>query len=357
MATGDSEEMKWYVLGALGAHKELQVRDDLRRSGWESFVPLKFEMKRVRGLQHHTLKPAIAGLIFVKASKDNIKEYILTSRLSLFMRKSTFSNRKEYLTVPDKEMENFIAATEQNQENITYYAPHEISLHEGELVKVKLGSKEYEGEIMRIKGKRSRQLVVSIPEVAIAAIELTPAMLQLIEKFEDKKDEERRKKREKERIRKEEERGLRGEQKTKSLEADKKLLFDTAFRLLFITPDKYQNEAEYYIALSELKRIRNRISSYKGVIAMAEGELALAMYLASIKLEIEVEQATERMKNAIERLKPSSLLRTRMECYLAKFSGHQEDIDSIKNELKSWRRSPLSPNKKAILQEMEIVFR
>ena len=81
------------------------------------------------------------------------------------------------------------------------------------------------------------------------------------------------------------------------------------------------------------------------------------MYLASVKLDIEVEEAKERMKNAIERLKPNCLLRTRMEYYLARFSGNQEDIDSIKNELKDWRRSPLSPNKKAILQEMEIVFR
>ena len=357
METTDNTEVKWYVLGSLSTQKELVVRDDLRRSGLESFVPLQFKMKRVRNLQHHTLKPAITGLIFVKANKEDIKEFIRTSRHALYMRKSTFSNKKEYLTVPNKQMENFITATEQNYGNVTYYTPDEISLHEGDIVKVPLGSKEYEGEIMRVKGKRSKQLVVSIPEVAIAAIELTPEILQLIEKYGNKRNEERRKKQEDTKKKREEERGARSEQKTKNLEMDKKLLFDTAFRLLFIIPDKYLNEAEFYITFNELKRIRKRISTYRGVIPIAEGELALAMYLASVKLDIEVEEAKERMKNAIERLKPNCLLRTRMEYYLARFSGNQEDIDSIKNELKDWRRSPLSPNKKAILQEMEIVFR
>ena len=71
-------------------------------------------------------------------------------------------------------MERFIDLSKAFQEHISYLKPEEVTLHEGELVQIKLGTKTYEAEIKRINGKREKQLVVEIPSLAIAAITLTP---------------------------------------------------------------------------------------------------------------------------------------------------------------------------------------
>lgn len=336
----------WYVLGSLSTHKELIIRDDLRHAGIESYVPLKNEVRRVRDIQRRKLVPAITGLIFAKASKSQLKEYCLRAPYQTFMRKSTFSRKSDYLTVADKAMENFMAATESTLSNMTYFAPSEITLHEGERVRVRVGTKEFEGEIMRIKGKRNKQLVVSIPEVAAVAITLTPDLIKVIDGehhvakttpvVEHERNNERR--------------------RTKNTETDKKQLFETAYRLLFVIRDKYKHEAEYYLALNDLKRLRQRVAPLKGVLPSLEGELALALYLASVILDTEVEQAEERLKRAIEKLKHSSLLRLRMRFYLARLSEDDLLMDAVMSEIKSWSKKPLSAQQQEITKEINMVL-
>ena len=99
------------------------------------------------------------------------------------------------------------------------------------------------------------------------------------------------------------------ERPSKDVEKDKKLLMETAVRLLFEIPDKYQQENEYYLLLSELRRCRERLKSFKGYTPASEAELALPMYLAAVKLEEDVPQAEERLLQAIARLKETSKLK------------------------------------------------
>ena len=95
---------------------------------------------------------------------------------------------------------------------------------------------------------------------------------------------------------------------------------ETAKRLLFEIPDKYQKENEYYLLLSELRRCRDRLKSFKGYTPASEAELALPMYLAAVKLEEDIPQAEERLLKAIERLKDSSKLKKLCQEYLAKLN-------------------------------------
>ena len=279
------EEQKWYSIGCKSPQKELKVRDDARMNGLEAFVPLSYVVKTKKGQKYRALVPALSRLLFVKGTLEEIKTYIQQAQFMLFIRKSTFSNKEDYLTVPTKAMEDFIAITEHREEHVTYFRPEEISLQQGDKIRIKGGLYDgREGVIMRIKGKRNKHLVVQIPGLLVAAVEITPEIVQPSNSAFNEKP-------------------------SKDIDKDKKLLLEIAQRLLFEIPDKYQQENEYYLLLSELRRCRERLKKFKGYTAATEAELALPMYLAAVKLDEGVPEAESRLRNAIDRLKDSSKLK------------------------------------------------
>lgn len=291
----------WFSVGSTSPQKELRIRDDARSHGFESFVPLKYVVKTIRGQKQRALVPALSGLIFVKGTLEALKDYTQQSHFPIYLRKSAFSNKEEYLTIPTKAMEDFMAVTEHREEHVTYFRPEEISLQEGDRIVIKDGLYEgREGTIMRIKGKRNKHLVVQIPGMLVAAVELSPEMIELPRQR----------------------RGISPsrERPSKNVDKDKKLLLETATRLLFEIPDKYQHENEYYLLLSELKRTRERLKPFKGFTPTTEAELALPMYLAAVKLNDGIPEAESRLRTAIEKLKDSSKLKATCLSYLEKFS-------------------------------------
>lgn len=289
----NNETQRWFSVGCTSPQKELRVRDDARQYGLEAFVPLTYVVKTNRGQKQRALVPALSHLLFIKGTLDEVKAYIEQAHYIVYIRKSTFSNKEEYLTVPTKAMENFIAVTEHHEEHVTYFRPDEISLQEGDMIRIRGGLYDgREGIVMKIKGKRNRHLVVQIPGTLIAAVELEPEMLE-------KKEELR-------------------ERPSKDVEKDKKLLLETAQRLLFEIPDKYRQENEYYLLLSELRRARERLKTFKGYTPATEAELALPMYLAAVIIDKDIPEAEERLRKAIDKLKDTSKLKALCLDYLEK---------------------------------------
>lgn len=291
------EEQIWFTLGCMSPQRELRVRDDARKNGLAAFVPLQYTVKTIRGQKQRALVPAITGMIFVKGTLDELKEYIQKSHYPIYLKKSTFSNKEDFLTVPTHAMEEFIAVTESHEEHVTYFRPEEISLQAGDRIRINGGLYDgREGVIIRIKGKRNKHLVVQIPGILIAAVELSPEIVETPTPTT-----------------------LR-EKPSKDVDKDKKLLMEIAERLLFEIPDKYQQENEYYLLLSELRRTRERLKTFKGFTPTTEAELALPMYLAAVKLGEDVEEAEARLRRAIEKLKDSSKLKSKCLDYLKRTS-------------------------------------
>ena len=296
-------------MGCTSSQKELRVRDDARQYGLEAFVPLKYQVKTLRGQKQRALVPALSGLLFIKGTLDEVQEYIQNAHYRVYIRKSTFSNKEDYLTVPTKAMEDFIAVTENHEAQVIYYRPEEISLQAGDQIRIKGGLYDgRDGIIMRIKGKRNKHLVVQIPGMIVAAVELSPEMVELQHPQDLLKDEIR-------------------EKPSKNIDRDKKLLLETAHRLLFEIPDKYQQENEYYLLLSELKRARERLKTFKGYTPASEAELALPMYLAAVKLNEGIPEAKERLLNALNKLKDTSKLKTKCLNYLELLKHQNPKID------------------------------
>lgn len=304
----NQEEQIWFTLGCISPQRELRVRDDARKSGLASFVPLQYTVKKIRGQKQRALIPAITGMIFVKGTLDELKDYIQKSHYPIYLKKSTFSNKEDFLTVPTHAMEEFIAVTESHEEHVTYFRPEEISLQAGDKIRIKGGFYDgREGIIIRIKGKRNKHLVVQIPGLLVAAVEVTPEIVEL----NDNPDT----------------RSLSREKPSKDIDKDKKRLLEIAERLLFEIPDKYQQENEYYLLLSELRRTRDRLKTFKGFTPATEAELALPMYLAAVKLGEDVQEAESRLQKAINNLKDTSKLKSKCLEYLEKTSEYTKQTD------------------------------
>ena len=350
MCSVSDNDVRWYVLGSTSPKRELKIRDDARRYGLESFVPLKYVVKTVRGQERRLLVPAVTKLVFVKGTLAQVQDYLSHAHLVVFIQRSTFSGHKDYLTVATEAMENFIAVAEQTERHVTYFRPDEIVLREGDKIRVKGGLYDgREGVIMRIKGKRNKHLVVQIPGILIAAVEMTPEMIEMKDGRGKKEDGRSLKS----------DAGKKGVVKSKNLDKDRKSVFDLAHRLLFEFPDKYQNENEYYLLRSELERARQSIMSFKGFTAAAEAELALPLFMASMFLDEDEEAFKQkrtvpeclRLVKAIEALKDSSMLKRRCQLYLAVLTQDEALLSELETLFTVWRNSTLSPAQRALLDE------
>lgn len=322
--------------------KELKIRDELRREGLECFVPLRYEIQTIQHHRQRTMVPALAGLMFLKGSLPELQEKIRFHRDRLFLRKSTFTNREDYLTVPDPVMQNFIAVTAQAGEKITYYEPSEIQLRPGDMIRINGGLYDgREGVIMRVKGKRRKQFVVSIPGILIASVELEPELIELPSHPLSPSHP------------------LTSSPSyplTKDFDKTKRHLFDLAHRLLFEIPTAFQHEKEYYLLISELKRTASALQSYKGYLPSQETELVLPLYMAAVKLQQDVPAAESRLRLALSKLQSTSLLKLRAELYLAVLSHDDEALAKITQTLSSWKSQKLSPKQQSLLEEYNLLM-
>ena len=375
----DKEKAYWFVLGTTTVNREIKIYDAMKLQHIECFVPLKYQVKRVRNRQQETLVPAIAGLIFAHGTEEALKDYMLSSKDRLFFRHSAYSNHQDRLIVSDHDMRQFMNFVAAHQQVVNYFSPEEIAWREGELVRVTIGTKEYEGKIVRIKGKRKKVFALEIKNTTFATVELTPELMQSIQTEEQSKRQSNRltDKKQKDRITverqsnritdlKTEEQSKRqsnritkrlddrDDYRSKDVEADKKLLFEKAFRLLFVLSDQQISMIrEYQVTQKEMERAMKRLARYRGFTAATEGELALPLFMGAMVTGENTEAATERLKKAMERLKDSSMLKFRMRFYLAKLTGDQGEMERITQIIQDWKKQPLQRKQREFLEEVK----
>ena len=357
----DKEKAYWFVLGTTTVNREIKIYDAMKLQHIECFVPLKYQVKRVRNRQQETLVPAIAGLIFAHGTEEELKDYMLSSKDRLFFRHSAYSNHQDRLIVSDHDMRQFMDFVAAHQQVVNYFSPEEIAWREGELVRVTIGTKEYEGKIVRIKGKRKKVFALEIKNTTFATVELTPELMQSIQTEEqskrqsnritDLKTEEQNKRQSNRITRKLDD---RDDYRSKDVEADKKLLFEKAFRLLFVLSDQQISQLrEYQVTQKEMERAMKRLARYKGFTAATEGELALPLFMGAMVTGENTEAATERLKKAMERLKDSSMLKFRMRFYLAKLTGDQGEMEKITQTIQDWKKQPLQRKQREFIEEAQ----
>jgi len=171
----------WYVLRAIFG-KELEIQRKLEQQNVETFIPMCYKMRESKGKKIRVLVPAIHDLIFVRTTKSFLEDFKSASEAILYFMTEKIDGRRKIIIVPDIQMNEFIKIARKIEEDILYFKPDEIKLEKGERVRVHGGAFDgVEGVLLKVKGKRSKRVVISIPGVtAIAASYIEPDLIEVL---------------------------------------------------------------------------------------------------------------------------------------------------------------------------------
>lgn len=180
-SNNDDDKIVWFAMSA-PYRRELKAKERLNEMGIENFVPMTKAIVERRGTKKRETVPAIHNLIFVHTTKNIIKQAKQGIEY-LQYRTRPCNGKNTPITVPDREMEQFIAITNARMEDITYLQPDEIDIKKGTKVRIHGGTfNGTEGIFVKIKGKRNRRVVVLIEGLAAVVInaELSPDIIEIL---------------------------------------------------------------------------------------------------------------------------------------------------------------------------------
>lgn len=169
---------QWYVLRFL-YRDQPQVRARFEQEHIKTFTPSKSVVVTRHGRRVKMQVPIIWDLLFVNATRTELDPYV-RSYPNLQYKFKVGGKYCEPLVVPEYQMRDFIAAVEQS-ENPLYFTPDEIDLSKGTRVRLIGGAMDgRECTLLKVKGARSRRLIVEIPDTLIAAVEVQPDLVEVL---------------------------------------------------------------------------------------------------------------------------------------------------------------------------------
>ena len=313
----------WYVLRAI-FKKEIAVRDNLRRAGFHCYVPMTYCLKTVQGHKVRRLLPAITELVFVHAKLDAINDYKLHSKDTIYWMTKPGVRDREKIIVPDKAMNDFIRITQQKERAVTYFRPHELQLGRGDRIIIHGGPFDgVEGVLLKVKGKREKQLLVSLPGIAIAAVSISPEIIELISK----------------------QTGRSGE----SLH-DAKELIRLSTQMLTAAPDCVSQTVEYDLLYQAISQLYAGLSPLRGYLPSQEGELSLGLFMAEAIISTITPDTRDRFMRAVSRLGDRSLLKLRMQLIGGTLMNDAALTNQSLSIMRLWKTDSLTAGQRHVIE-------
>jgi len=179
----DRTQTHWFPL-RVAYHRELRVRDELKRLSVEHYLPLMWTQRNIGGHTKRLQVPAL-NLIFVHASQQEITDLkMYNSELSCLRYKMDVchdhDSASEIMIVPDHDMKCFMLATRRMDERVHYLTYSDFLDKKGRKVQVVDGDfAGVEGEIKRIK--KDRVVVVCLRGIAAVSVQIPFNQLKFIE--------------------------------------------------------------------------------------------------------------------------------------------------------------------------------
>lgn len=176
---------RWYVY-SVSYRKELDLCDALRSAGIEAYVPMRFKLHTAGGHKVRRQEPAIYGLVFARGSRPQLLAFReeCALRTYIFLRSQRLTDGTlRYACVGDGEMDNFMRLNDIEGAKLTYYKPEELRLAKGEKVRIMDGPFEgITGTIQKLPRRQGQYLVVSLSDIALAAVSIRPEYIQPLTK-------------------------------------------------------------------------------------------------------------------------------------------------------------------------------
>lgn len=320
---------KWYVL-SVSYRKEMAIQDELSAKGFETYIPLRYELRTRNGKKTRLQVPAISGLVFVRGSIKCLIEFRETCRLRdyVFLKKQVAKGKvSHYLFVRDRDMLNFKKVNEINGSKLTYFLPDELKLAKGSEVELMDGPfKGITGIVQQLPGKRGKYFVVSLPGVAIAAVKMEPKYVKpLTMKVE----------------------------KSSNVERDTKDLIRMALNLL-MSRNSERKSGKGLIAC-KIKQTMESLRPCKTYLPNDKARYHLAFYIAQLALNESTEIHRAELESVLPRLKPNNLFLP-LSHLLFYYESQDEDYLNKANEtMAKWNRANPTPPQKAIIEVRKFV--
>ena len=173
----------WFAMSATFG-RELKAKDFIEKKDVECFVPMRYEVHKDKKQKNiRKLVSAISNLIFVHTTRKEIQE-LKTKIPYLHYLIKTEDGRNTPITVPEYQMQQFIATCNTYNEKLVFLAPDEINLQEGTPVRIIGGTFDgIEGTFVRIeKGKQKKVVVMAEGIAAVAIAKFTDGFIQVLDK-------------------------------------------------------------------------------------------------------------------------------------------------------------------------------
>ncbi len=178
---GTQEDVaQWFVMRDL---KRINAKTPaykmLKGLDFEVFTPMKWHVVTRKGVKAREEIPAIPDLLFVRSQRQALDPIVgKTATLQYRFLRNTW---REPMIVRDADMERFIHAVN-SSESVKYYMPGELT---PEMYNKKIriiGGKlnGYEGTLLTVRGSKTKRLLVELPGVLAAGVEVSPEYIIFI---------------------------------------------------------------------------------------------------------------------------------------------------------------------------------
>ena len=172
------EESQWYAMRFL-YNDQPKIRRRLDLAGIETYSPMRTVVEERNGRKIRRTEPIIFDLIFVHGTRSQIDPYVRSSP-NFQYRYMRGGKYREPMIVPSDQMRVFMEAVRQTDHPI-YFTPDEIDVSRGTRIRIIGGPLDgYEGIFMKVKGARSRRLVVELPDTIAVAVEIMPDFIEVL---------------------------------------------------------------------------------------------------------------------------------------------------------------------------------
>ena len=166
----DENQMVWFAMSA-PYRRELKAQEMLKDFGVDCFIPMRWEVIDKGNVKKKKKVPAISNLLFVHDTRAHMKELKKVIPIIQYHTQPTSTGAREVVIVPKAQMEHFMKICTSEDNGLRYLTFDEIPSNLNGV----------EGYYITIKGVRNRRLVVTIPDVVAASVEVTPDVVEVIE--------------------------------------------------------------------------------------------------------------------------------------------------------------------------------
>lgn len=177
-----SEELLWFALSA-PYRREKAALELLEKHEIESFLPQAYKIFTDRsGRKVRKLVPVVSNLLFAHTTKEILQDIKLG--VPYLQYRTRYEGGKNIpIIVPDYQMNQFMAVCKTHNEQLMFLQPHEIDIAKGSRVRIIGGALDgVEGIFVKVKGVRSKRVVVMLEGITAVAAEVEPQFIEVLNK-------------------------------------------------------------------------------------------------------------------------------------------------------------------------------